>query len=65
MTRGSGQPEKEGISDGVIHDRSVHESRYVLGTEHAELLRLGLQHQVWSAEARILCPVVMETVLQV
>ena len=28
------------------------ETTYVLGTEHAELHRLGLQHQVWSAEAR-------------
>jgi ubiquinone/menaquinone biosynthesis C-methylase UbiE len=25
---------------------------YILGTERAELLRLGLQHQVWAAEAR-------------
>lgn len=28
------------------------EKQYILGTERAELHRLGLQHQVWSAEAR-------------
>ena len=30
----------------------MNETTYVLGTEQAELHRLGLQHQVWSAEAR-------------
>lgn len=30
----------------------MNETSYVLGTEQAELHRLGLQHQVWAAEAR-------------
>lgn len=30
----------------------MNETTYVLGTEQAELHRLGLQHQVWAAEAR-------------
>jgi hypothetical protein len=30
----------------------MNETTYVLGTEQAELHRLGVQHQVWSAEAR-------------
>lgn len=33
-------------------DKALEETRYVLGTEQAELHRLGLQHQVWAAEAR-------------
>lgn len=31
---------------------SQEEIEYVLGTEKAELFRLGVQHQVWSSEAR-------------
>ncbi len=31
---------------------SKESNQYILGTERAELHRLGLQHQVWSAEAR-------------
>ncbi|MBK9013032.1 MAG: methyltransferase domain-containing protein [Saprospiraceae bacterium] len=30
----------------------MEENAYILGTEQAELHRLGLQHQVWSSEAR-------------
>lgn len=30
----------------------MEEQQYILGTERVELHRLGLQHQVWSAEAR-------------
>jgi len=30
----------------------MEEKAYILGTEQAELHRLGLQHQVWAAEAR-------------
>jgi ubiquinone/menaquinone biosynthesis C-methylase UbiE len=37
---------------GETKESIIDETRYVLGTEHAELHRLGLQHQVWSAEAR-------------
>ena len=37
---------------GETKDLIIDETRYVLGTEHAELHRLGLQHQVWSSEAR-------------
>ncbi|MBN8678927.1 MAG: methyltransferase domain-containing protein [Chitinophagales bacterium] len=33
-------------------NQAIEEKQYVLGTERAELHRLGLQHQVWSAEAR-------------
>ena len=40
------------VGNAESNGRVVHEARYVLGTEQAELYRLGLQHQVWSAEAR-------------
>ncbi len=30
----------------------IEKNAYILGTEQAELHRLGLQHQVWSSEAR-------------
>lgn len=35
-----------------VKDQAMQEKQYVLGTERAELHRLGLQHQVWAAEAR-------------
>jgi ubiquinone/menaquinone biosynthesis C-methylase UbiE len=31
---------------------NIPSEKYILGTEQAELHRLGLQHQVWAAEAR-------------
>lgn len=34
------------------HSPSGKETQYVLGTEQAELHRLGFQHQVWAGEAR-------------
>jgi ubiquinone/menaquinone biosynthesis C-methylase UbiE len=33
-------------------NQAIEEKQYVLGTDRAELHRLGLQHQVWASEAR-------------